>query len=46
MLTVLAWIPRLVRFFGVFQGVVGAFGSFWPVVSSLFQRRKVGAVAA
>ena len=46
MLTVLAWIPRLIRFFGVFQGVFGAVGQIWPMVSSLFSRRRVGAVSA
>ncbi|MCY0902677.1 MAG: hypothetical protein OWU32_10915 [Firmicutes bacterium] len=33
MLTMLAWIPRIARAFGMFRGVIGFIGPIWPHVS-------------
>ncbi len=43
MLTMLAWIPRVLQWFGLFRGMVGAVGSVWPYVSTFI--RKGGARA-
>lgn len=45
MLTVLAWIPRIARMFGMFRGVVGFIGPIWPYVSKFMRGRSGGAVA-
>ncbi len=42
MLTMLAWIPRIVQFFGLFRGVVGFVGPMWPRISSYLRRRQGG----
>ncbi len=39
MLTVLGWIPQIVRFFGVFRGVAGFVVPIWPYLSKFFRGR-------
>ncbi|MCY0877063.1 MAG: hypothetical protein OWT28_12465 [Firmicutes bacterium] len=41
MLTVIAWIPRIARFFGMFRGVAGFVGPIWPYVSKYFRGRRM-----
>jgi len=45
MLTMLAWIPRIARFFGIFRGVAGFIGPVWPYVSNYFRGRRSAASA-
>ncbi len=45
MLTIIGWIPQIVRFFGIFRGFVGFIGPVWPYVSKMFRGRRSGAVA-
>ncbi|WP_179123070.1 hypothetical protein [Ferroacidibacillus organovorans] len=46
MLTILAWVPRIARFFGMFRGVVGFVTPMWPYVSSFVRRvRQPRAIA-
>lgn len=42
MLTILAWIPRIVRMFGAVRGAWGAFGTLVPWVSGWIRRRRPG----
>ena len=43
MLSILAWIPRIARWFGMARGVMGTFGAIFPYVSSFLRGRRAGA---
>ncbi len=44
MLTIIGWIPQIVRFFGIFRGIAGFIVPVWPYVSKFIRNRRSGAV--
>lgn len=45
MLSILMFLPRLFRYFGMFQSVVGFIRPVWPRLSRLWGRNHVNAMA-